>query len=102
MTARASATRSIAEVAAVYDTDADELVSLSIGGEPVDAAKEYTICLQGYHAKNADSNLGIDPSLLESDGKPKIVATSAQQVLEEHLRDSKNLESVIEGRLVYR
>jgi 5'-nucleotidase len=89
-------------VAAVYDTDADKLVSLSIAGEPIDPAREYTICLQGYHASNAEAYLAIPPSVLEASGEQKVVATSAQQVLEERLRDSKNLESVIEGRLVYR
>jgi 5'-nucleotidase len=90
-----------AGVAAVYDTDADELVSLSVGGEPVDAASDYTICLQGYHAKSCEPYLAIPAAELEA-GDPKVVATSAQQVLEERLRDSHNLESVIEGRLVYR
>jgi len=88
-------------VAAVYDTSADKLVSLAIGGEPVDPPREYTICLQGYHASNAEPNLAIPVAVLEADGAGKVVATSAQQVLEEGLRDSKNLESVVEGRLVY-
>ncbi len=89
-------------VAAVYDTTADELVSLAVGGEPVDAGREYSICLQGYHANQSEAYLAIPTATLEASGKQKVVATSAQQVREEGLRDSKNLESVIEGRLVYR
>jgi 5'-nucleotidase len=88
-------------VAAVYDTNADELVSLAIGGEPVDPKRTYSICLQGYHASQSEPYLAIPTDVLEA-AEPKVVATSAQQVLEERLRDSKNLESVIEGRLVYR
>jgi 5'-nucleotidase/UDP-sugar diphosphatase len=89
-------------VAAVYDTAADELVSLEIGGEPVDPAREYSICLQGYHASQSEPYLAIPTDVLEASGKQKVVATSVQQVLEEGLLTSKNLESVIEGRLAYR
>jgi len=87
-------------VAAVYDTASDELFSLGVGGRPVESAARYTICLQGYHAIQAERYLAIPPSAL--DGSGRVVATSAQQVLEEGLRESKNLESVLEGRLVYR
>ncbi len=89
-------------VAAVYDTGADELVSLTIAGEPIDPTREYSICLQGYHAKNSESYLAIPTAVLEASGKQKVVATSAQQVLEEGLRNGRNLESTIEGRFVYR
>ena len=88
-------------VAAVYDTGSDSLVSLTIAGEQIDPAGEYTICLQGYHAKNAEEYLAVPSAVLEDSGSPKVVATSAQQVLDEYLRNSHNLESVIEGRLVY-
>lgn len=87
-------------VAAVYDTATDELVSLSVRGRPVESATLYTICLQGYHTSQAEQYLAIPPVTL--DGSGRVVATSAQQVLEEGLRESKNLESVLEGRLVYR
>ena len=67
----------------------------------MDTARDYTICLQGYHANNAEPYLALTAAELVG-GVGKVVATSAQQVLEERLRDSHNLESVIEGRLVYR
>ena len=79
----------------------DSLVSLEIGGEPVDASAEYTVCLQGYHANNAEAYLAIRDVLGElADGK--VVATSAQQVLEERLRDSHNVDARLEGRFEYR
>lgn len=89
-------------VQAVFDTGANYLVSLEVGGAPVDPGREYTICLQAYHASNAQEYLAIAPDELERLGEAKVVATSARQVLEERMRESHNLDVCVEGRLQYR
>jgi F0F1-type ATP synthase beta subunit len=38
---------------------------------------------------------------LLASGKSKVIATSAQQVLEEYLRNNQNITSKVEGRLAY-
>jgi len=91
-----------AGVRAVFDTGSNSLVSLEIGGEPVDAKREYTICLQGYHAKNSEQYLAISANDIEKLAPAKVVTTSAQQVLQERLADTQNLDSRVEGRLEYR
>lgn len=91
-----------AGVRAVFDTGANALISLEIGGEPVDESREYTICLQGYHAKNAEHYLAIPAADAEKLAPPKVVTTSVQQVLEERLADTRNLDARVEGRLEYR
>ncbi len=88
-------------VEAVYNDKARRLVSLKIKGKPVGNKKNYTICLQGYHFKNAPAYLNLTHEELLSSGQEKMVATSAQQVLEEYLRNHQNLSRQIEGRLVY-
>jgi 5'-nucleotidase len=91
-----------ASVRAVFDTGSNTLVSLEIGGEPVDEARVYTICLQGYHAKNAERYLAIAADETEKLVPPEVVTTSAQQVIEERLADARNLDAHTEGRLEYR
>ena len=91
-----------AGVRAVFDTGSNALVSLDVGGQPVDAARQYTICLQGYHAKNSERYLAIPTGDVEKLAPSKVVTTSAQQVLQERLADTRNLDARVEGRLEYR
>lgn len=91
-----------AGVRAVFDTTSDSLVSLEVGGAPVDDADEYTICIQAYHAKNAELYLAIPAEAIERIAPAKVVTTSVQQVLQERLADTQNLDARVEGRLEYR
>jgi 5'-nucleotidase len=90
-----------AAVRAVHDDANDTLASLEIDGEPVDNKATYTVCLQGYHAANAEANLGVALLETEEDGVTRVVATSAQDVFEEFLRAHQNADAKVEGRLVY-
>lgn len=89
-------------VRAVHDDAGDALVSLDISGVPVDPAATYTVGLQGYHAANVESYLALTPAELEKAGEAKVVTTSAQEVLQEWLRDHQNERRAVGGRLVYR
>jgi len=89
-------------VRAIHDDTLDTLVSLIIKGMPVDNAGTYTVGLQGYHVANAEAYLALTLAELESSGESKVVTTSAQEVLQEWLRDHQNERRVIEERLVYR
>jgi 5'-nucleotidase len=89
------------KVRATYDDSQGRLESLTIDGSPVSDDQEYTICLQGYHFSNSDANLGISNEELLESGASKVVSTSAQEVLEEFLRNNQNISRKVEGRLVY-
>ena len=91
-----------AAVAAVHDDASDSLVSLHISGAPVDSLATYTLGLQGYHAANAEAYLAVTPAELEVGGDSKVVTTSAQEVLQEWLRDHQNESRQVRGRLTYR
>lgn len=88
-------------VQAIYNDKKKKLVSLTINGQKVKNENIYTLCLQGYHVKSAPDYLNISHEELLGLGEEKIITTSAQQVLEEYLRNHQNLTSQVEGRLIY-
>lgn len=88
-------------IKAVYAEGEKKLVSLAVGGQPVENTRFYTLALQGYHASNSTAYLNITPEELNASGKTKVVSTSAQQVLEEFFRNHQNIDRKVEGRLVY-
>lgn len=85
-------------IQAIYNNAEKKLESLSINGNPVQDDAQYTLCLQEYHYKNSVVSLNMTPEEL---GTPKVVTTSAQQVLEEYLSSHQLLDNEVEGRLVY-
>lgn len=89
-------------VRAVYDQQARQLVSLTVRGQPVQDDQRYTVVLQGYHVANCADYLNVTYEQLTAASKPKVVSTSAQDVLIEWLRNNQNMASKVEGRLVYR
>ena len=91
-----------AGTSAVYDEAARKLVSLDVNGQPVDLNGEYTICLQGYHFTGCQAFLDISQDELLANGKHKVVSTSAQEVIEEFLRNNQNADRKVEGRLTYK
>jgi 5'-nucleotidase/UDP-sugar diphosphatase len=86
---------------AVYDDAKAKLVSLTIDGQPVENTKFYTIAMQGYHFNQSKAYLGISNDELLESGQSKVVTTSAQEVLEEYLKNHQNIDKKVEGRLVY-
>ena len=88
-------------VKAVYNDSLKQLQSLSINEEPVSDSGTYTICMQGYHYSNSAEYLNIAGEELTRIEKPRVVSTSAQEVLEEFLRNNQNIISKVEGRLIY-
>ncbi len=89
------------KVSATYHDQTQKLQSLIINNQPVIDDHLYTLCLQGYHANNSTAYLNISPEELLANGPSKVVTTSAQDVLIEHLRSHQNLTSCLEGRLTY-
>jgi len=90
------------KVRAVYNDSTGELESLKVDGKEVKDEENYTIAMQRYHFKSSTEYLNITPEELIASGKDKTVATSAQQVLEEYLRNNQNVKKEVEGRLVYK
>ena len=89
-------------VRAVYDDSKKSLVSLEKNSSPIEDDKYYTICLQGYHFSNSPKYLNVTNKELLESGNHKVITTSAQEALEEYLRNNQNISKNIEGRLIYK
>jgi 5'-nucleotidase / UDP-sugar diphosphatase len=88
-------------VSARYDDKKKTLISLTINKNTVDDHKTYTISMQNYHFNNSQPYFNLSNEELMLSGKEKVITTSAQEVIEEYLRNNQNLKRVIEDRLVY-
>ena len=88
-------------IQAIYDNTQAKLISLVVQGNPVDPQACYTLGLSDYHYSNVLQYLGLSPEELSALGEPKVTATSMTSVAEEYLRSHQNLQSQVEGRLVY-
>jgi len=88
------------KVKAIYDDQKQELISLLINDNEV-TTEYYSLCLQNYHFVNSKNYLNVSQEELLESGKRKVVSTSAQDVLEEYLRNNQNINSKVEGRLKY-
>ena len=86
-------------VKAIYDDAQQRLESLSINGQLIQADQKYTICMDGYRYQNSIPNLGITHEEL---GSSKVISTSCQDVIEEYFSHHQNLNSYVEGRLIYK
>ncbi len=88
-------------IKAVYSDGSRELVSLTYDGRPVENGERYTIGIMGYHVNNCATYLSITPDELRASGKTKVVTTSAQEVMEEYLKNHQNIGRRVEGRLTW-
>ncbi len=87
-------------VRATYNEVEAKLTSLKMNGLEVKDNDRYTIVLQGYHARSSEAYLNVSQDELMAI-KAKVVSTSAQEVLEEWLRNHQNVGRAVEGRLTY-
>jgi len=88
-------------VQATYSDATKKITKLKIAGKSVQDDKKYTICLQGFHFNNCASYLNTTQEELLSLGEHKVVTTSAQEVVEEYLRNNQNIDANVEGRLIF-
>jgi 5'-nucleotidase / UDP-sugar diphosphatase len=86
---------------AVYDEGLQQLASLTVNEHAVVDDQLYSVCIPGFHFNNAARYLGIKQEEFQESGKTRVVATSAQQALEEFLRNHQNLKKDVEGRIIY-
>ena len=88
-------------VKAVYDEKQKELLSLAVKGSEVLPDTFYTVCLQGYHFKNSAANLNLSHEQLSKACNPKLVSTSARDIIIEVVQNNQNIKKQVEGRITY-
>jgi 5'-nucleotidase / UDP-sugar diphosphatase len=86
-------------IQAVYNNLEQRLESLVINGQPVEETREYSISIDGYRYENSLLKLGATHEEL---GTPKVISNSCQDVFEEYFGNHQNINSQIEGRLIYK
>ena len=88
-------------VRAVFRETTHQLENLWVDQKPVQPEKHYTIGVQGYHANNCEANLGVTMDELKQAGRCRVVATNAQDLILEYLREHQNINQKVTGRLAY-
>ena len=74
-------------------------MEFSLQGEPICDTKIYKIGLQYYFYLNMKDFFSVSQEEVAQNGKPRTVATSCREVLDEYLSCSQNLDHRISGRL---
>ena len=84
----------------VYRKSTHTLEELSLNGQPVTDDTRIRVAVQDYHFKNFDEFLGVPMAEVEQNMKPKVVAGSINNIIQEYLQTHPGLDPKVEGRLV--
>ena len=83
----------------VYDRKSREFKKFCLNGEPIEEERIYRIGLTKYHFSNFDEFFNVPIEKIKLYRKPKMVATSANDIIEEYLSSHNQLDREVEGRL---
>ena len=83
-----------------YKKSTHELLEFSLNGKPIEDDDLIKIAIQYYHYKNFDEFLGVPLEEVSQNMKPKIIANSVNNIVEEYLSTHQNLDPRVEGRLI--
>ena len=86
-------------VRVVYDKQGHSLKELSLYGKPIEDKKIYKIGLQYYFYLNLKEFFSVSHEEVAANGKPRRIATSCREVLDEYLSCHQGLDRQISGRL---
>ncbi len=83
----------------VYRKSTHTLEELSLHGEPITDDRELLIAMQTYHYKNFDSFFNVPLEEVSRNLKPRVVATSVNNIVEEYFATHSDLDAHVEGRI---
>jgi 5'-nucleotidase len=83
----------------IYDKPSHSLKEFSLHGEAIEDKKIYKIGLQYYFYLNMKEFFSVSHEEVEPNGKPRRIATSCREVLDEYLSCHQGLDHQISGRL---
>ena len=84
----------------VYDRSTRTIKEFSLHGAPIEDETVYKIGLQYYFYLNMRDFFSVTHEEIEENGKPRRVATSCREVLDEYLSCHQNLDRPTDGRLI--
>jgi 5'-nucleotidase len=83
----------------VYDKPNHNFKEFSLNGEAIDEAKIYKIGLQYYFYLNMKEFFSVSHEEVSQNAKPRRVATSCREILDEYLSCHQNIDHQIGGRI---
>lgn len=86
-------------VCVIYDKLSHRLKEFSLHGKAIEDEKIYKIGLQYYFYLNMQDFFSVSHEEVEANGKPRRIATSCREVLDEYLSCHQNSDHQIGGRL---
>ena len=82
-----------------YRKSTHTLEELTFKGEPVTDDMRIRLGLQGYHYNNFDAFFGVPLEEVKKNMRPKVVATSQNNIIEEYFATNDALDAHVEGRI---
>lgn len=84
----------------VYDRSTHSFSKFDFCQMPIEDDHVYTVGIQSYHYKNFKAMYSVPIEEVSQNGKPRMVATNSQEILEEYLSEHQNLDRIVSGRLI--
>lgn len=82
-----------------YRKSTRTIEELTFNGKEIKDDDRLKIGLQNYHYSNFEKFMGVPLEEVAANRKPKIVATSVNNIIEEYLATHQGLDSHVEGRI---
>ena len=82
-----------------YNKTTHELLEFKFQGEDIKDDQVLKICVQNYHYNSFDEFLGVPLAEITKNRKPRVVAVSVNNIVEEYLACHPGLDAHVEGRL---
>ncbi|MCR4711779.1 MAG: 5'-nucleotidase C-terminal domain-containing protein [Clostridia bacterium] len=82
-----------------YSKSEHQLKSLTLYGEDVKDDQTILIALQSYHYNNFDEFLGVPLEEVKQNMKPRVIATSVNNIIEEYFTTHHGLDAHVDGRI---
>ena len=86
-------------VRVVYNKQSHKLEEFSLNREQIEDSRIYKIGLQYYFYLNMKDFFSVSHEEIEPNGKPRRIATSCREILDEYLSCHQNLDHPLDGRL---
>ena len=83
----------------LYNRTTKELLELKFQGRDVEDTDRLKLALQNYHFKNFDDFMGVSLEEVRENMRPRVVATSFNNIMEEYFATHDNLDAHVEGRI---
>ena len=84
----------------VYRKSTHTLEELSFRGKEVGDGDEYLIAMQNYHYNSFEEFFDVPFGPVKARMRPRVVATSVNNIVEEYFSTHQGLDAHVEGRIV--